>query len=147
MQDVKITPNAQGLYDLAVSGGDFESVDGFDTAVPVSLFTDSRAPAAQVQNAQSRRGWVGNILSVDLGRELGGLLWVLDQARVTDDMLNFARQYAQDSLQWLIDDSQARNVTVSVERCTDGIEIYITITTADDTVLRYVSLWRNTAWA
>ena len=145
MQDLLIKSDDYGIYDIQVSGSDFESAEGFETAIPVSLFTDARAPAVQVQEAKNRRGWTGNIRSIDIGRELGGLLWILDQSRITEDTLNFARSFAQDSLQWLLDDSLARSVEITVEKTDNrAIKIYITIITIDNTVLRYIALWRIT---
>jgi phage gp46-like protein len=145
-QDVLIKPDPEtGIYDLVVEGSDFASAEGFETAIATSYFTDARADAVQVQEAQNRRGWVGNILYLDNGREIGGLLWVLDQARITEDTLNFAKSFAMDCLQWMTDDNVARSVEVIVEQ-TDprSIKIFTNITTVDNTVLRYVTLWRDT---
>lgn len=145
MQDVLIKANDTSLYDIQIDGADFASSEGFETAIPTSYFTDARAPAVQVQEAQNRRGWVGNILSVDIERELGGTLWILDQARLTEDTLNFAKSFAQESLQWLLDDGIARGVRIIVEKTgSRSISIFTTITTVDNTILKYVTLWRST---
>lgn len=145
MQDILIKSDDRGIYDIQISGSDFDSSEGFETAIPTSFFSDSRGPAVQVQDAERRRGWVGNILYADIERELGGLLWILDQTRITNDTINIAKSFAQDSLKWLIDDGQARGVQVIVERDgTSDVKIFTNITTLDDTVLRYVTLWRST---
>lgn len=147
MQDVLIQTTNEGLYDLQIDeeSHDFKSAEGFESAIPVSLFSDSRAPSVQVQEAKDRRGWVGNILFADIERELGGLLWILDQARITEDILNLAKTFAEDSLNWMVEDGLARNVNATVLQ--DGsrsIKIFTNITTIDNTVLRYVTLWRST---
>jgi phage gp46-like protein len=145
MQDVLIKPDATGIYDLVIEGSDFASAEGFETAIATSYFTDARADAVQVQEAQDRRGWVGNILYLDNGREIGGLLWVLDQARITEDTLNFAKAFALDCLQWMAEDNVARSVEVLVKKTdTRSTNIFTNITTVDNTVLRYVTLWRDT---
>lgn len=145
MQDMLIKANADGIYDLVIDGSDFASAEGFETAIPTSYFTDARAPAVQVQEAKNRRGWAGNILSADIERELGGLLWILDQARIIEDVLNFGKSFAEDSIQWMLDDGEARNVAVTVEQQDDSsVKIFTSITTPDNTVLKYVSLWRKT---
>ncbi|GAF89679.1 unnamed protein product, partial [marine sediment metagenome] len=56
-QDLQITPDDVGLYDLVIDEeqSDFASVNGFETAIPVSLFTDSRAPSSIVPDATRRR--------------------------------------------------------------------------------------------
>jgi phage gp46-like protein len=144
-QDMLIKSDNRGIYDIQIDGSDFASAKGFESAIPTSFFSDSRAPAVQVQEAQSRRGWVGNILTAVQSRELGGLLWILDQARITNDTLNFAKSFAQDSLQWLIDDNIVRSIQVLVIRNgVRGITILTDITTIENTVLRYVTLWRDT---
>lgn len=144
-QDVLIRADSRGLYDLQISGADFESAEGFETAIPVSLFSSARASATQVQDAKNRRGWIGNILYAEDDRELGGLLWILDQARITQDTLNDAKTYAQDSLQWMIEDGQARSIRVEVVKTSSrSIQILIDITEIDNTVQRYITLWRST---
>lgn len=147
MQDVLIQTTEGGLYDLQIDEErqDFQSAEGFESAIPTSFFTDARAPSVQVQEAIYRRGWVGNILFIDIGRELGGLLWILDQARITNDTLNLAKSFAEDSLNWMVIDGVARNVSVSfVQDGIRSIKIFTDITAIDNTVLRYVTLWRNT---
>lgn len=144
-QDVLIKSDAVGLYDIQIEGADFASAYGFESAIPTSFFTCARASAVQVQDAERRRGWVANILYFDDGRELGGLLWLLDQARITPDTLNFAKVYAQGALQWMIEDGIARSITVTVEQAgTRVITILTDIVTIENTVQRYVTLWRAT---
>lgn len=144
-QDILIKSDGKGLYDIEIDGFDFASAEGFESAIPTSFFTDARASAVQVQEAINRRGWIGNILFADIGRELGGLLWLLEQARITDDTLNFAKTYCQDSLQWMIDDGLARSIRVSIERNgTRGITILTDVVSIENTVKRYVTLWRST---
>jgi len=147
MQDVLIQTTESGLYDIVIDEDrqDFASAEGMETAIPVSYFTDARAPAVQVPESKDRRGWVGNILSADIERELGGLLWILDQTRITGDTFNIAKAFAEASLNWLIEDGLARDITATVVQ--DGfrtIKIFTNITTVDNIVLRYVTLWRKT---
>jgi len=145
MQDVLIKPDRNGEFDLQISGSDFASVDGFETAVPTSFFSNARAIESRVPAARKRRGWVGNILTILTGRELGGTLWTLDQARITEDTLNFAETYARESLQWMLDDRIATNINVDVRQQDDSSIIIATkITTLDNATTKYVSLWRST---
>jgi len=145
MHDVLVKQDENGIYDLVLEGSDFASAEGFETAIPVSYFTDARAATVQVQNANRRRGWVGNILYAEIERELGGLLWVLEQARIISDTINLAKSYAEGSLQWMLEDGIARFIEVKVEQSgTREIFIYTNITTIDNTVQRYVTLWRLT---
>ena len=145
MQDVLIRANSDGLYDLVIDGNQFASAGGFETAIPVSLFTDARAPAALVSEPQNRRGWIGNLLTSTTMRQLGSILWILDQARITQETLNIARLAAQDAFQWMVDDSVALGVLVDVAiGKKSGYIITIQITDTSNVVSRYQTLWRAT---
>lgn len=145
MQDVLIRANSDGLYDFVIEGNEFASAGGFETAIPVSLFTDARAPAALVAEPQNRRGWIGNIMTAATMRQLGSILWALDQTRITQETLNLARLEAQAAFQWMIDDSVALGVLVDLSRAPAGaIVITIRITDTSNVVSRYQTLWRAT---
>jgi len=145
MQDVLLKQNSDGLYDLVTEGGSLASAEGFESALVVSYFTDSRAPAVQVQEARHRRGWAGNISTILNERQLGGLLWLLDQVRIVADTLNLAEGYARGSLDWMAEDNVIRSVAIKAEKIgTRTINILTDITSIDNTVKRYVTLWRNT---
>lgn len=145
MQDVLIRANSDGLYDLVIEGNEFASAGGFESAIPVSLFTDARAPAALVAEPQNRRGWIGNLMTASTMRQLGSILWALDQTRITQETLNIARLEAQSSLQWMVDDGVALGVLADVTRASQGtIVITIQITDTSNVVSRYQTLWRAT---
>lgn len=145
MQDIMIRANSDGLYDFVVSGAVFASAGGFETAIPVSLFTDARAPAAIVAEPQYRRGWIGNMLTAATMRQLGSILWTLEQARITQREINIARLAAQDAFQWMLDDGEALGVLVDVQlSARSGFIINIQITDTSNVVSRYQTLWRAT---
>lgn len=134
-------------YDLEIENGDFTNEPGLDTALWISLFTDARASATQVTVPQHRRGWLGNIASSVENRELGGLLWLVNQRRLNQDTLNEVVDFARKALQWLTDDGIAINVEVSgaiIPR--SGIQLTIVVTSPDgSTETHYVPLWEETA--
>lgn len=145
MQDVLIRANSDGLYDFVIEGNEFASAGGFETAIPVSLFTDARAPAALVAEPQNRRGWIGNLMTASTMRQLGSILWALDQTRITQETLNLARLEAQSAFQWMLDDGVALGVLVDLSRSpSGGITITIQITDTSNIVSRYQTLWRAT---
>jgi phage gp46-like protein len=145
MQDILIRANRDGLYDFVIEGNEFASAGGFETAIPVSLFTDARAPAALVAEPQNRRGWIGNLMTAATMRQLGSILWILDQTRITQETLNVARLAAKDAFQWMIDDGVALGVLVNLTRRSQtGIIITIQITDTSNVVSRYQTLWRAT---
>lgn len=145
-QDLHIVPDESGLYDLVINEdqADFDSVSGLDTAILVSLFTDARAPSSVVINASRRRGWVGNILYININRELGSLLWLLDQSRGTQKIYNNADLYIREAFAWMIEDGIASTIDIFVSQQTRGIFIFIDINAVDNIIRRYQVLWRRT---
>lgn len=137
----KIYTEAQKYAD-----GDLISEDGLDTALLVSLFTDARASASQVPTPELRRGWMGNTASLVNGRELGGLLWLLDQTKLTQLTLNEAISYARDALAWFTEDGLATKIEVDGDIVPQsGISLAITITTKKGTTeTRFFNLWELT---
>lgn len=146
MIDIKLTQDEFGAFDLTIVDGDFEGVEGFDTALNLSLFSDARAPENKVALPENRRGWMGDLNSPVPDRLIGSLLWLLNQRRLTQDTLNDAVSFTRDALNWFVVDGIARDVTVTgviVPR--QGIALTIVITTLDGrTDTHYVPLWEAT---
>lgn len=144
--DIAVIQDDNGRFDIAIDGGDLRSTDGLDTALYVSLHTDARATDQQISVPEYRRGWIGNIASPVTGRQLGSLLWLVDQRRLTQTTLNEVVDYARKSLQWMIDDGICVNVEVSGSIVpTQGIRLNITMTSKQGvTESRYVNLWQQT---
>jgi len=144
-QDVRITPNSDGLFDLVVEGADFAPVDGLETSIANSLFSDRRADESRQQNPRYRRGWIGDIFGAEEGNLIGSQLWTLDQARLTQSTINDARLFAIEALNWMITDGVAQTVDVIVEQGSPReITIAVTFTTTSGEVKTYEYLWRNT---
>lgn len=144
-QDLYFKQNENRLYDLVVNENDFQKVDGLQTAILVSLFTDKRAPASSVLDPARRRGWVGNILTAQSGRELGSLLWLYEQSRLTIDIRNAVIAETRAALNWLIEDGIALSVKVNLlDEAETGISLLIDIVSPNGDVRNYSVLWRNT---
>lgn len=145
--DIKLTQNDDtGIFDISFINGDFETIDSFDTSLQVSLFTDARADASQVPRSELRRGWWGNQFSPGFpGFEIGSKLWLLNQARKTQDTLNNAIDFVRNSLQWLVTDNHAKGVNVSGVFTNTGIGLTIIIDRGSSIVeTKYYDLWNNT---
>ena len=144
--DIKAFPTDQQEYTMRIQDGDFIPDDGFDTVIYMSLLTDARATEDQVAVPENRRGWPGNLVSPVEDRQLGGWLWLVDQSRLTPDTLNRAINYAQLSLNHLVEDGLAKSVVVSGEIVPrSGIQLIIVITSVSGvTSTHYVNLWGNT---
>ena len=142
-QDVQLLKNEEDQFDLTITNGDFTGVEGMQTAINVSLLTDARA--ASVATPSLRRGYVGDILTADIGRSLGSTLWTFEQSRLTQDILNEVRISAEQSLNWMIEDGIAKAVVVTVSNPRRRVvAVLIVITTNEGINQQYEVLWRQT---
>lgn len=80
--------------------------DSLTNAIVISLFTDARV--------DNQRGWWGNDFNQNEERqvEMGSRLWTLARTKQLADVLDDAKVYAEQALQWLIDDSHALAIDV-----------------------------------
>jgi phage gp46-like protein len=146
MSDLKLTQSDDGVFDLVIENGNFVIEDGFDTSIWVSLLTDARAPRDKVVLPENRRGWMGNLVSPVVGRDLGGLLWLTEQRRLTQKTLNEVVDYARKALNWFVEDGTATSLAVTGEITPrSGITLAITITALNGlTETHYINLWEVT---
>jgi len=144
--DVALTQDTtDGTFDLSIVAGDFVSTNGFDTALPMSLWCERMADESEVLPIDLRRGWWGNLLDAD-GFEIGSKLWLLDQRRRNQSTLNAAVDYVRDGLQWLVDDGHLVSIDVSAQFISEGISITITLYRSNGaTDRRSFVLWENTS--
>lgn len=80
--------------------------DSLTNAIVISLFTDARV--------DNQRGWWGNDFNQNESRqvEMGSRLWTLARSKQLADVLDDAQAYAEQALQWLIDDGHALAIDV-----------------------------------
>ena len=95
--------------DLSDTGPD----DGLETAVLLSLFTDRRAEADDVTDDEERQGWWADALDDD---RIGSRLWLLRRTATRPNVAQRAREYAEEALEWLIEDGVAERVSVEAAR-------------------------------
>lgn len=89
--------------------------DPLTRAVIISLFTWRRAlPDDPVEGI--RWGWWGDGLDGLTNDRIGSRLWLLGREKLTLSTINRAREYAEEALQWMLDDGVASRVTVTTER-------------------------------
>ena len=122
-KDIRIawdTDLQEGDFIFDDSIGDLESDEGLETAVFISIFTDKRAKVDDVLPDSSnpdRRGWWGDLALPDVeGDQIGSRLWLLSRAKTVENILVRAKEYVEESLQWLIDDGVVVKIEVEVER-------------------------------
>jgi phage gp46-like protein len=145
--DIKLrrSEDAQ-IYDINFVDGDFEQMNGLDTAILMSLTCERRADESEVSLPEKRRGWIGNEINGFSDFEYGSKLWLLEQARATQDTLNKAVTYAQEALQWLVEDDYATSIVVDGEY-DDNIELLLNIKfVRNNNVVesRTFNVWQNT---
>jgi phage gp46-like protein len=120
MTDIKLAFNGTEI-DLVLEDEDLARDDGLETAILISLFTDRRANLDELEEADADpRGWWADGLSTVDGDETGSKLWLLERAKATTETLERAREFAEESLQWLVDDGVAEAFTVTTEYQPDG---------------------------
>ena len=80
-----------------------------------SLFCWRRADASDDRPCDSWMGWWGDTFADDDGDKFGSKLWLLGRSKIVPETLRLAEQYAEEALQWLIDDGVAGRVEVRAE--------------------------------
>jgi phage gp46-like protein len=112
-------------------------------AVVISLFTWRRAQPTDPTEGV-RWGWWADGLDGQSGDRIGSRLWLLSREKIKADTLKRAREYAQEALQWLLDDGVATAVQVDAERLgLDGVALSVLITRdgAPSLALRFDNAW------
>jgi len=125
--------------------GDFVLEDTFDTNIAISLLSDARADQSEVSEPERRRGfWADEVLFPDdPNQNFGSKLWLI-QGRRTQDNLNKAIDFAQISLQWLVDNNHVKSIDIQGQFITNGIQLDINYV-VDNDVTNNLSfqLWLN----
>ena len=142
---VKLRLNSvTGRGDLVRNGGQFETDDGFETAVTISLFTDRRAEPDDILPGgdDDRRGWWGDAYPVVEGHLIGSRLWLLSRSKATQDVVNAAKLYAEEALAWMLEDGAAGQIIVTSERVRDIIlGLRVQVFRPGESSPRYDKLW------
>lgn len=89
-------------------------------AVIISLFTWRRAnPSDELPDVgpqAQRMGWWGDSFPVVPNDRIGSRLWLLSRAKLTNETLARAKEYADEALKWMVDDGVAARVDVEAVR-------------------------------
>jgi len=113
MSDITTIWN-QTHADWKLVGADLASGGDLVTAVLISLFTDRAALPDDVipDGTTDPRGWWGDDPA---GVPLGSRLWLIFRSKLTQDTAGSAQNYAEEALQWMVDDSVVAGFDVFVE--------------------------------
>lgn len=137
--------------DLATDGILLAEDDGLQTAVLISLFTDRRANdddrlPDDGQGDADRRGWWGDEFNDVTNDQIGSRLWLNESAKQLQEVLDRDREFAQQALQWLVDDGIASRVDVTAFSPRSGIRaLGVAIHRPDQPIARYQfeHFWRG----
>lgn len=114
--------------------------DGLETSVILSLFTDRRANADDVipDASNDRRGWWADQFADINNDQFGSRLWLLSREKQLSAVMTRAKQYADEALQWLVDDGVAESVEVVASNPRMGIlGLAVAITRPGQAVKQY----------
>jgi len=127
------------------AGAPLQNQHDLKTAVLISLFTDRRANNDdQLPDYRgSKRGWWSDALT---GQKIGSRLWLLHREKQLNQVVLRAKEYAEEALQWLIDDGVAESVTVTAEVIRSGflaLHIEIVKTKRQTADFKFEFAWRG----
>lgn len=117
--------------------------DDLPRAVINSLFSWRRAESDDILPGMSRYGWWADTYDDD-GEKFGSRLWLLSRSKTTEEVTLLAREYAQEALQWLIDDGVATEVNVTAERGEGGrLDLSVAVVRVGEKNLsaRFADVW------
>ncbi len=117
IQTTMIQPEEAGQvpsFGWSLSNPGLGKDDGLQTAIIISLFTYRLAEPDDIipDGTTNRRGWWGDAYADVEGDLIGSRLWLLSREKDTLKVVQRAREYAQESLQWMIEDQVAEKVVV-----------------------------------
>lgn len=132
-------------FDISVVNGALATGADLRNAVVLSLFCDRRAEDDDVlpDTTGSRRGWWGDALT---GSRIGSRLWLLSREKQLREVVNRAREYAQESLKWLVDVGVVDGLVVDAEIVAEGVlglAVRISRPGVNPETYRYSYLWQD----
>ena len=135
----------RGYYDFDwTASGDISTQQNLDTYILMCIFEEVRATAAEVPQAELRRGWHGNESTP--GFQQGSKTWQFEQERVTGTTMAELGAVARNGLQVIIDEGIAEDVIVETPFLrNEKVCVYITLKRSGfDPDRRFFELWENT---
>jgi phage gp46-like protein len=100
--------------------------DELQQAVLISLFSWAKSHDDDGVVAPYRQGWWGDTFSNVSGDRIGSRLWLLQREKLTNEAVSRAKSYAEEALQWLVDDSILESFEVYAER--EGTRLNMSVT-------------------
>ncbi len=110
-------------------------------AVIISLFTWRRADDSD--DTDYKWGWWGDNLADVEGDKIGSKLYLIVRNPLTNETMQRAEEYAQQSLQWMIDDEIAKSISITAIRSqtdVNRLEMIVDITAEKEYELQFKEL-------
>lgn len=129
-----------------LAGGALAADHDIKTALLISLFSDRRAEDDDVLpgEAGGRRGFWGDAFAQ---RRIGSRLWLLGREKQLTEVVNRAREYAQEAVQWLVDDGICDSVAVDaavIGKGTLGLSVVAKRNAAAPLTYKFAFAWNGT---
>jgi len=115
-----------------------------ETAVLISLFTRRLAEPGDVlpDDSGPTYGWWGDAFEKIPTHRMGSRLWLLRRSKTTQTVINKARVYAAEAVQWFVDDGIAAEINAAVERQnTERLAFKVEIVKPDKVASRWAGIW------
>jgi phage gp46-like protein len=114
--------------DIRMDGSDLQVDVDLETSITVSIFTDRRARSDDFVENGDRKGWWADTYLEVPNDKYGSRLWLLSREKQMQSIVNRARAYVVESLQWMLEDKVAERVDVEAEIVRMGVlGIHITV--------------------
>lgn len=146
MTDIAINFDTEnGLFDALLLGNDLQIDEGLATAIYISLFTDARANTDDQVPNQERGGWWGDAFAATEGDKIGSRLWLLRPGKLNNEIAKRARDFALESLNWLIADGVAKELEIEFERQGHStVAIKVILTKPEGIIHKFDYIWKET---
>ena len=113
-------------------------------ALLISLFSWRRSNDDDGVEIPQRQGWWGDTFADETNDRIGSRLWLLQREKLTDEISARAREYAEESLQWMITDALAQEIVVKTYRDNGRLDMTIDVVRPGDAKTlqaRFQNLW------
>lgn len=115
-------------------------------ATLISLFSWRKSNDDDGVDIPNRQGWWGDTFASETNDRIGSRLWLLRREKLTDEVVARAKEYAEESLQWMLDDALALAVNVSTDRENNRLNMSVEIVRPGDAQsiqARFQNLWEQ----
>ena len=136
-------------FDLGVEGGQFVHDDTLRGPVRISVHTDRRVEASELEDGETnQRGWWGDRFRDD-DEPIGSRLWLLNTAKPTVQNAEKGRIYMVECLIWMVRRGLAERIEaeaeiIPLEAGADAIRVTGMIYQPGDVAPRFSEVWEQT---